>query len=169
MPRMELTRKVTGPVRTEISSLRTQTTKTAHYAGQRTAIRPSRHIETWRSPGKRRSRGSRLQADVRGRVQGHGHGSRVLTKAVPAPTLPVVAPDQYKPPTVKRTKQRNVCSGRRMVRRPNLSDVPAHRSTASRLTHLYVSHVRVCREAVSIRKNQATQKRVFETGKIEEI
>lgn len=62
-----------------------------------------------------------------------------LTKAVPAPTLPVVAPDQYNPPTVNKTKHKNVWSGRRMVRRPNLSEVIAQRRTARRLTQLGMS------------------------------
>mgnify|MGYP006876468224 CR=1 FL=1 len=67
-----------------------------------------------------------------------------LTRAVPAATFPVVAPDQFSPPTVNKTTQRKVCRGRRIVLRPNLSVVMAQSNTAKRLTQLNVSRTLGC-------------------------
>lgn len=55
---------------------------------------------------------------------------------MPAAALPVVAPVQNRPPTVKRTTQTRVSQELTMVRRPSLSVVKDHSKTASRLQQL---------------------------------
>jgi hypothetical protein len=56
-----------------------------------------------------------------------------------------------------------------MVRRPNSSDVTAHRSTASKLTQLKVRPRQRASRTKDPRKDQTAQEGVAETGEVEEV
>ncbi len=66
------------------------------------------------------------------------------TRPVPAAALPVVAPVQYRPPTMKRITHTSVSHVLMMVRRPNLSVEKDQTMTAMRLQQLKELRLVIC-------------------------
>lgn len=102
---------------------------------------------------------------------------RGRTRAVPPAALPVVAPVQYRLPTIKRTTQMNVWHELMIVRRPNLSVDKHQIITARRLQQLksrlamYVHSEGVCRWhlACGSRENNSAEEGIVQTGEGEEV